>query len=1174
MSDRSRQILLDLQRRLAAARRRITLGAVARGVLVVLAVVGTLGALALAVEAAAWLGVGVRTAIAWGLASAAVGLVAVGVGGPLLRALGVLPGLADRDVARRAGRDYAGVDDRLHAFLDLADGADARAPDGLRDAALQALGREVEGVPFERVRSFGDARRWLPYAVAPLVVLALLFAVAPTPFSAAAARLMAPGEAFFPPAPYALQVEPGDVSLVRGEPLEVSARAVGTNLPLTATLEVGRTDERAVERVRLRVGADGRFAHTLPSVRASVRYRVLTDATASPWYTATAEARPLVRGVRVRVTPPGYSGRRSQLLPEGVGDVTGLAGSTVRVQVGLGGAAAARGWLRLAWQGGPVQRVPLRIGPAGALGQFRLRGPGTYSVHLETADGLASTDPAVYSLGTLGDAPPQIVLVAGADGSLDAGPRRLTFRITDDFGFSGAALVWRLVERRGGGATGFRRVGLGARTRPLDQEVGASWRVPGARPGDVVELYGEVRDNRAGGAQTARTAVLTLRFPSLAEEIERVGAERDSTREALDQLQEDAERSGERFDKLRQDLREQPEADWEDRRQVDQLRQEQAQLREQAQQLQDQMRSLTEQMRAAGTLDDQTMRQLDDMQRVMDELDAPELQDALRRLQEAMEQLDLREMLETADEAAQREEDFRKRLERAQRLMERLETAVELEESARLADDLAEREAQIARDTDALQAERPPDAPTAEAETPDGAEPADAESATDEASASERRPNTAEARQQIAEEQRQVAEDAAALREQMEEIRERMREMGNAPSAPMQEAMQNMQDEGGLPEQMEQNAEQVEQNQLQEAQQQQQSMAETLKDMAEQMRQQGAQMQGQQQQVDTAAIRRALEDVLTLSREQEALGARTQQIPSRNPALVPVARRQSELRDGLRAVVDTLDRVAQTVPALRAEVTRRADDAAREMALALERLADRQAAPSVAYQKTAMSHLNELALLLSDLLDQMEPSGSGSGGGGTGQGQGSAQQLQQMGQEQSQLNQRIQEMLNQSAGDRLSRDGQARAREMADQQERIRRQLRDMIERGSKAGGQGGGLTPGEQSALKRVEEQMAEAAAELRRGRMDARNAPRQTEIVQKLIETERSVNQRGQEQKREAETGSRRDADRPPPLRAGDRPADRVRRDLIRALDSGYSDDYQDLIKRYFERLQGRYE
>jgi len=1160
VSDRSRQILLDLQRRLAAARRRLTLGAVARGALVLLAVVGALGALALAAEAGWWMGSGLRTALAWLIGLSSVALLVVGIVIPVLRALGVLPGLGDRDVASRAGKDFSGVDDRLHAFLDLADGQGASSPEPLRDAALISLGREVETVPFERVRSFDGAKRLLPWAVAPLLVLVGLFAIAPTTFSSAAERLMAPGRAFFPPAPYALEVEPGNVSLVRGEPLEISARAVGTDLPGTATLEVGRKDERALETVRLRVGSDGRFSHTLPGVNASLRYRILTEDTASPWFTATAESRPLVRGVRIRVTPPGYSGRTSRLLPEGVGDVTGLAGSTVRVSVGLGGAPAAEGWLRIAWQNGDVQRIPLRLGSDGALGQFALRGAGTYSVHLETAAGLANMDPAVYSLGVLSDAPPQITLVEGSAGSLSASSRSMRFRITDDFGFSGASLVWRIAERRSGGATGFQRTGLGARTRPLDQEIGTSWRVPGAQPGDVVELYGEVRDNRAGGVQTARTAVITLRFPSVAEEIERIGAERDSTQDALEQLQEDAERSGERFEKLRQDLREQPEADWEDRRQVDQLMEEQTQLREQAQQLQDQMQSLTEQMRESGSLDDQTLRQLDQMQQVMDEIESPQLQDALERLRDAMENLDLREMLESADEAAQREEDFRKRLERARRLMERLETAVELEESARLAEDLAEREEQIAEDTEALLDNPPSDG---ENEPQDGETPPDGEQGDPSPQ------NTEAERERIADEQRQAAEDAEALQEQMEEMQEAMREMRNVPQQQMQEAIQEMQEDGGLPEQMEQNANQVEQNQLQQAQEQQQDMAQKLRKMAQEMREQSSQMQGQQRQVDTAAIRRALEDVLTLSREQEALGNETSLIPARNPALVPVARRQSELRIGLQAVADTLDRVSQTVPAMRVEVMRRADDAKREMQLALTRLSDRLSAPAVANQKTAMSHLNELALLLSELLDQMDPSGSGSGSGG-----GASEQMGEMGQQQSQLNQRIQNMLNEAAGERLSRDGETQARQLADQQERIRRQLRDMIENGSQAGGDGG-LSPAERSALRRVEEQMAETARELRRGRMDPRNAPRQTEILQKLLETQRSVNQRGQEQKREAETGRQRDAaDRPQRLRAGDRPADQVRRDLIRALESGYSEDYQDLIKQYFERLQGRFE
>ena len=339
--------------------------------------------------------------------------------------------------------------------------------------------------------------------------------------------------------------------------------------------------------------------------------------------------------------------------------------------------------------------------------------------------------------------------------------------------------------------------------------------------------------------------------------------------------------------------------------------------------------------------------------------------------------------------------------------------------------------------------------------------------------------------------------------------------------------------------------------------------------MAQQMRSESQNQQGQQRQVDQAALRRALEDVLTLSRQQEALAGRVQALPSRSAALVPEGRRQRELRDGLRTVVDTLARVAKSVPQLDAAVERRASDALREMDGALGTLAERQSGPSAANGRAAMSHLNELAILLAEVLDQLQQSANQQG---SGQGQGSpSQQMQQSGQQQQQLNGQIQQMLNQSAGQRLSRSDQQRARQLAEQQEAIRRQLQQMIESGGTGGA--GGLSPQQRSELRRIEEQMGEAAAELRRGRVDQRAAVRQNNILQKLLQTERSVNERGQEEQREAEAGRERpNPNRPTSTPRSEPPAQTVRRDLIRALESGYAPDYQDLIKRYFERLRQR--
>ena len=1113
---------LPLRRRLRAVRRRLTGAAVARGALVTLGVVGGAVAVALAAEAGVWLGVELRTALFWMVVALAAALVVALVAVPLLKMWGALPGLDEAAVVRRAGQDFPGVDDRLATFLDLADGH-ASGGSRLQAAALDALGREVAEVPFERVRAFGPVREAARWAFVPAAVIVGAFVLLPSTMTAAAGRLMAPGVHFAPPAPFQLRVTPGDAEVTRGADLAVSVQAVGRELPLAAEVEVGRADERATETVRLQAGDGARFEHTLQAVQADLRYRVTADGVRSPWYAVRAVHRPLVRGVRLRVTPPGYSGRPSRLLPEGVGDATGLPGSAVQVQVDHGGPAPQAAWLDVRWQDGRRQRVALRLDGPSARGAFRLRGAGTYTVHLR-AGSLENADPARYTLGTLSDGPPQITLVEGADGGLGEAPRRLVFRVTDDFGFRGASLVYRLTR---GGTTGpARRLALPVRTRPLDQEVALGWRIPGARPGDTVEFYGRVSDNDGRGAKTARTPLFTLRYPSVGDRLDALDVQRDSTVEALDQMRERAQESGERFQRLRRDLRESPTPDWEDRRQLDELVREQQEMRDQARQLQEQMERLRQQVQ--DSMDPETQRMVEQMQRVLEELDSPELRDALERLRQAMEKLDLRETLEQSEEVAQNEEEFRRRLERAMALMERLEAAVEMEEIARRAEDLAETEERLAQETEKAEAQG---APKAE-------------------------------RDRLAAEQRQAAEQAEALREQAEALQEQMEEMSNAPTDGVESVQEQLDSETGLPQQMQDNAQQLEQGEMQDAQDGQQEMSKQLRQMAQSVRQQSQQMQGQQSQVDQAALRRALEDVLTISRDQEALATTTARTPSQNPALVGAARRQSELRDGLRAVVDTLRRVAQTVPQLGPEIDRRAADGRREMDGAVEQLAERQSGPASGHQRAAMSHLNELALLLADVLEQLQNQQQQNG---QGSGEGTPQQMQQIGKQQQQLNQRIQQMLNESAGERLSPDQGRRMRQMAEQQERLRRQLQRARE------GAGSGLDPNARSNMQRIEDQMREAAEQLRRERADPRLAPRQQQILEKLLETERSVNQRGKEERREGQAGQARIPPPAAPPRVP-RPADRVRGDLIRALESGYAPDYQELIKRYFERLQAR--
>lgn len=240
-------------------------------------------------------------------------------------------------------------------------------------------------------------------------------------------------------------------------------------------------------------------------------------------------------------------------------------------------------------------------------------------------------------------------------------------------------------------------------------------------------------------------------------------------------------------------------------------------------------------------------------------------------------------------------------------------------------------------------------------------------------------------------------------------------------------------------------------------------------------------------------------------------------------------------------------------------VQQHAGDALRAMGESTEALTERSSRQAVGEQKTSMMHLNELALLLSDLMDQMQNQQAGGQGGQSMQQM--MQQLQQMSGQQQKLNEQIQQMLNDMQGNRLGQDAQQRLRQMAAQQDALRRQLKE-LSRNRELNGKALG-------DLNKIAEEMEKTIEELQRGGASRRTVQRQQEILTRLLNASKSLRERGKEKKRESEEGQSFNRQSPGELTPAEQ-AEELRRALLRALESGYAPDYEELIKRYFELLQ----
>jgi hypothetical protein len=1140
MSSVTQQLVALLRRRLLAARRRLLRTDLVAGLAGLCGALAALWLMAAGAEWVFWLPSAVRWALILLSAALSLAVLTWGLLLPVLRHVGWLPGREESTIARHVGRTHPEVGDRLLNLLQLADGRHSDSPEPFVDLAVQRLGEPLQEVDFDRIASWKSALDMSKWASVPVVAVLVLLLAAPGPFLGATERIIHPALTFEKPAPYVVSVQPGDAELIVGGDLPVYVSLTGMMPPSPPLLEVRIEGELRSRFINLSDSSRGTWTHRFDNVRFPFRYRVSSEAVTTPWFDVTLVDRPLVQQLNLRLAYPAYSRIPSQALDPNVGDVSALAGTRVEVRIALGGAPADTA--ALMFDSGAI--IPADIARNEARASFVVREADAWQVHLRSSDGIENIDPITYRVESLPDGAPSVALLA--PGTLvdlnDDRTVSLLSHITDDFGFSRLLLHFRLSDSRFGAVSetfSSLEIPLPSATQ-LDQEVTWNWDLVAQTtldpvPGDVIDYYVEVWDNDAfRGAKSAQSRVHQLRMPTLAERFDRLDDAEDDTEKTIQDLLEEADEARKQFEELKEELLENPEAGFHEERLLEQLQEKQDNLTESLDAVSRKMEELAQQMQNNDMVSEQTMEMFEQLQEVVDEVRTPELMEALQNLQEAMQNLDMNQMQEALEQFEFSEEMYQERLERTLDLFKQFRVQQDMEEIEERAQELAETEDRLAEETAKLENEQ-----QAEEASGDNQQPGDRN-------------------EELAQEQEQAAEDMKALEEKMEEVLERMRELDNMPSEDMQDLLEDTQDKE-MSEQMQENAEQLRNNELQQAGQQQQDMSEQLSQMSSQMDQMQMNMQGAQMQLNIAAIRAVLEDVLTLSETQELLRLDIMDLATDSPLLRDAAQKQVELSEGLAVTADSLQAIAREIPQMTRDIQQRAGDAQREMRDATGALTERAARRAAGHQRGAMTQLNELALLLSELLNQ-QMNGSGAGQSNQSMEQ-MMEQMQQMGQQQQQLNQQIQQLLNDMQGSRLTQDMMERLRQMGAQQEQIRNDLRQMNRNRDARNKMLGDLN--------RIAEQMMETIEELQQNRVSQRTVQRQQQILTRMLEASRSLEQRGEDDKREGRSAEEILRMSPAALPQNEQ-LERMRRDLIRALESGYSTDYEALIRRYFELLQ----
>jgi methylthioribose-1-phosphate isomerase len=183
-------------------------------------------------------------------------------------------------------------------------------------------------------------------------------------------------------------------------------------------------------------------------------------------------------------------------------------------------------------------------------------------------------------------------------------------------------------------------------------------------------------------------------------------------------------------------------------------------------------------------------------------------------------------------------------------------------------------------------------------------------------------------------------------------------------------------------------------------------------------------------------------------------------------------------------------------------------------------------------------------------------------GGGQGGGMMSLmQQLQQLSQQQMGLNQ-LTQMMNQG---QMSQEMMSQMQRLAQQQEMIRKSLEQLNEE-AKQTGQSKRLA----GNLDKILNEMKEVVTNLQTQKINDDLVKQQEKILSKLLDVQRSMNERDYEKERKSDASKNFARSSPSELNLNtDEGKNKLKDELMKSIREGYKKDYEDMIRKYFEAL-----
>lgn len=589
---------------------------------------------------------------------------------PLFQLLHIRDSISDEEAAIQIGKYFPEVKDKLINMLQLA--SVHHVDNSLLEASIAQKTEELKWVKFADAIQWGENKKYIKYALPPVVLSVFIALVAPR-FFHSTERIVKFNKTFADPAPFEFLIENEKLQAYRHEDFTLNVQLRGESLPEEVyVVSSGR-------RYKMNSDAALKFNHTFNHIQESTTFHFEAAGYTSDTYKIDLVGRPNLLSFNVSLKYPNYLGKTAENF-DNVGNLIVPEGTVIRWSFKTDATE------RFEMVFDSTQKVNVDKGMFSDYNfQRKISKTTAYEIVLHNENS-KNADPIHYFINVIPDRYPQITFEQLGDTSLHQ-YIGIGGTISDDYGISDLQLQYRKA-----GEKNYKSIKIPFNKTSLSQTFFYQLDLQELAMGknEELEYFLMVSDNDGvNGAKSTKSSLLRYHMPSDQEYTQDVENQVNKAENQFDELLRKSKDFKKELNAVENELKKKKNLDFQDKKDLERLLQQKEDINKDLQKLKDQLQDLLDKQSRFEQQDPKLQEKMQMIQKMLDELMQNKDSKVLEELKKMLEKSLDEKSLDQLEKFNKQQRNLDKELDRTLNLFKDLQRKQKIEDTATKLDELA-----------------------------------------------------------------------------------------------------------------------------------------------------------------------------------------------------------------------------------------------------------------------------------------------------------------------------------------------------------------------------------------------------------------------------------------------------------------------------------------------------